>query len=154
THATVGGDEVKWITQPALVLSLAGGADDTYDGFLQMSEIFNLRLNADLVVLSACDTGKGKLRRGEGIVGLTRAFMYAGTHSVVASLWQVNDQSTSRFMECFYRNLKEGQSKAEALRQAKKQLMQIQVWSDTLKKEQSFTAPFYWAPFILIGSGN
>lgn len=95
THAILS-DEVKWITQPALVLSLAG-TDDTYGGFLQMGEIFNLRLNADLVVLSACDTGKGKLLRGEGIVGLTRAFMYAGTPSVVASLWKVNDESTSCF---------------------------------------------------------
>jgi len=149
THAILS-DEVKWITQPALVLSLAG-TDDTYDGFLQMGEIFNLRLEADLVVLSACETGKGKLHRGEGIVGLTRAFMYAGTPSVVASLWKVNDQSTSLFMEFFYRNLKEGQSKAEALRQAKKQLMQTRVWSDALRKEQSLAAPYFWAPFILIG---
>jgi CHAT domain-containing protein/Tfp pilus assembly protein PilF len=152
THAILS-DEVKWITQPALVLSLAG-TDETYDGFLQMKEIFNLRLNADLVVLSACDTGKGKLLRGEGIVGLTRAFMYAGTPSVAASLWKVNDQSTSLFMEFFYRNLKEGQPKAEALRQAKKQLMQTQVWSDALKEEQSLAAPYFWAPFILVGSGN
>ncbi len=82
------------------MLSLAG-ADDTYDGFLQMSEIFNLRLDANLVVLSACDTGTGKLRRGEGLIGLTRAFMYAGTPSVAVSLWKVNDQSTSLFMEFF-----------------------------------------------------
>src|SRR2546427_446394 len=80
--------------------------------------------DSGLVVPSGCDTGKGKLRRGEGIIGLTRAFMYAGTPSVVASLWKVSDQSTSLFMEFFYRNLKQGQSKAEALRQAKKQLMQ------------------------------
>jgi CHAT domain-containing protein len=152
THAIVG-DEVKWITQPALVLSLTG-TDDTYDGFLQMSEIFNLRLDADLVVLSACDTGRGKLRRGEGIIGLTRAFMYAGTPSVVASLWKVNDQSTSLFMEFFYHNLKEGQSKADALRHAKEQLMQARAWSDTVGEEQSFAAPYFWAPFILIGSGN
>lgn len=152
THAILS-DEIKWITQSALVLSTAG-TDDTYDGFLQMGEIFNLRLNADLVVLSACDTGKGKLLRGEGIVGLTRAFMYAGTPSVAASLWKVNDQSTSLFMEFFYRNLKDGQPKAEALRQAKKQLMQTQVWSDALKAEQSLAAPYFWAPFILIGSGN
>jgi CHAT domain-containing protein len=152
THAIVG-DEVKWITQPALVLSLAG-TDDTYDDLLQMSEIFNLRLDADLVVLSACATGRGKLRRGEGIIGLTRAFMYAGTPSVVASLWKVNDQSTSLFMEFFYRHLKEGQSKAEALRQAKKQLMQTRAWSDTLKEEQSLAAPYFWAPFILIGSAR
>jgi len=135
------------------VLSLAG-ADDTYDGFLQMSEIFNLRLDANLVVLSACDTGTGKLRRGEGLIGLTRAFMYAGTPSVAASLWKVNDQSTSLFMEFFYQNLKEGQSKADALRQAKKHLMQTRAWSDTVSEEQSFAAPYFWAPFVLIGRGN
>ena len=150
THAIVG-DEVRWITQPALVLSLAG-TDDTYDGFLQMNEIFNLRLDADLVVLSACETGKGKLRRGEGIIGLTRAFMYAGTPSVVASLWKVNDQSTSLFMEFFYQNLKDGQSKADALQQAKKQLMQAQI--EIAGQKRSLAAPYFWAPFILIGSGN
>lgn len=152
THAIVG-DEMKWVTQPALVLS-QDRADDVYDGFLQMGEIFNLRLNADLVVLSACDTGKGKLHRGEGIVGLTRAFFYAGTPSVVASLWKVDDQSTSILMEAFYRNLKEGKSKAEALQVAKTQLMQTHAWRDTLGKEQSFDAPYFWAPFVLIGSGS
>ncbi|MGH7964383.1 MAG: CHAT domain-containing protein [Candidatus Binatia bacterium] len=151
THAVLSG-EMKWITQPTVVLSLAG-TDDLYDGFLQMSEIFNLQLNADLVVLSACDTGKGKLHRGEGIIGLTRAFMYAGTPSVAASLWKVHDQSTSLFMEFFYRRLKEGQSKAASLRQAKKQMIYTQ--SDILGRgKDSLAAPYFWAPFILIGSGN
>ena len=71
-----------------------------------MSEIFNLRLSADLVVLSACETARGEMSRGEGIVGLTSAFLFAGSDSVVASLWNVNDESTSIFMEDFYRGLR------------------------------------------------
>lgn len=154
THAILR-DPGQRITQPSLVLSLAG-ADSPYDSFLQRGEIFNLRLNADLVVLSACDTGRGKLYQGEGVVGLTRSFMYAGTPSVVASLWKVNDESTSRFMEFFYRNLREGRSKAEALRQAKMELMQAPVWNEQLQDnlQHFYAAPWFWAPFILIGSGG
>jgi CHAT domain-containing protein len=153
THAVLS-EPVQRITQPALVLSSAG-ADSPYDSFLQMGEIFNLRLNADLVVLSACDTGRGKSYRGEGVVGLTRSFMYAGTPSVVASLWRVSDESTSRFMEFFYRNLKEGRPKAEALRLAKIELMETLVWNDQSQDEfPKFQSPYFWAPFILMGSGN
>jgi CHAT domain-containing protein/Flp pilus assembly protein TadD len=147
-HARAG-DAVGWTTQPTLVLSLAG-TDEKYDGFLQMSEILTLHLNADLVVLSACETAKGKMFRGDGIVGLTSAFLYAGSRSVVASLWAVNDQSTSVFMESFYRNLKEGVSKAEALRRARLQLMQAT--GDLEGTKVSYAAPYYWAPFILVGS--
>ncbi len=152
THAVMG-DEIKWLSQPALVLSQSD-TDETSDRFLRMEDIFNLRLNAGLVVLSACNTGKGKLVRGEGMIGLTRAFMYAGTPSVVASLWKVNDESTSLLMESFYQNLAAGQSKAEALQHAKTQLLQTLAWSDTRSAEQSFAAPYFWAPFALIGSGN
>jgi CHAT domain-containing protein len=112
------------------------------DGFLQAAEIFNLKLNADLVVLSACQTGLGKLVRGEGMVGLTRSFMYAGTPSVVVSLWSVSDMSTAALMGEFYKNLiKNKLSKTDALRQA--QL--------TLMRDEKYAHPFYWAPFILIG---
>lgn len=153
THAVLS-EPTQRITQPALVLSLAG-SESPHDSFLQMGEIFNLRLNADLVVLSACDTGRGKTYRGEGVVGLTRSFMYAGTPSVVASLWRVSDESTSRLMEFFYRNLKEGRSKAEALRQAKIELMQTLVWNEQSEDEfPKFASPYFWAPFILMGSGS
>ncbi len=153
THAILS-DPGKRITQPSLVLSVAG-AESPHDSFLQMGEIFNLRLNADLVVLSACDTGGGNVYRGEGIVGLTRAFMYAGTPSLVASLWKVSDQSTSPLMEFFYRYLQEGKSKAEALQQAKRELMQSSVWNEQLQDTLPlFSSPCFWAPFILIGSGN
>ena len=112
------------------------------DGFLQASEIFDLKLNADLVVLSACQTGLGKLVRGEGMVGLTRAFMYSGTPSVLVSLWSVSDMSTADLMGEFYKNLiKTKLSKTEALRKA--QL--------TLIAGEKYSHPFYWAPFILIG---
>jgi len=112
------------------------------DGLLQATEIFNLKLNADLVVLSACQTGLGKLVRGEGMVGLTRAFMYAGTPSVMVSLWSVSDMSTAALMGEFYKNLiKNKLSKTDALRKA--QL--------TLMSDEKYAHPFYWAPFILIG---
>lgn len=112
------------------------------DGFLQATEIFNLDLNSDLVVLSACQTGLGKLVRGEGIVGLTRAFMYAGTPSVLVSSWSVSDISTATLMGEFYKNLiKNKLGKTEALRKA--QL--------TLMSDEKYAHPFYWAPFVLIG---
>jgi CHAT domain-containing protein/uncharacterized protein HemY len=112
------------------------------DGFLQATEIFNLNLNADLVVLSACQTGLGKLIRGEGMVGLTRAFMYAGTPTVLVSLWSVSDVSTATLMGEFYKNLvKEKLSKTDALRKA--QLFML--------RDEKFAHPFYWAPFVIFG---
>lgn len=112
------------------------------DGLLQVHEIFNLKLNADLVVLSACETGLGKEVKGEGIVGMTRAFIYAGSTSVVTSLWKVSDVSTSQLMVDFYRNLTTGGvNKAEALRQAKLAMIE----------KSAFHHPYYWAPFVLAG---
>jgi CHAT domain-containing protein len=109
---------------------------------LQAGEIFDLKLNADLVVLSACQTGLGKLIRGEGMVGLTRAFMYAGTPSVVVSLWSVSDISTADLMAEFYKNLIINKlSKTDALRKAQLALI----------NNPGFSHPFYWAPFILVG---
>jgi CHAT domain-containing protein len=118
------------------------GRNSGEDGLLQAAEIFKLKLNADLVVLSACQTGLGKLVRGEGMVGLTRAFMYAGTPSVLVSLWSVSDMSTAALMGEFYKNLiKNKYSKTDALRKA--QL--------TLMADAKYAHPFYWAPFVLIG---
>jgi CHAT domain-containing protein len=152
THAVMG-DQVKWINQPALLLSpdQTGKPDD---GFLKMSEIFNLRLNASLVVLSACETARGKMSRGEGIIGLTSAFLFAGSRSVVASLWDVNDESTSLFMEAFYRGLKAGLTKPEALRQARLETMRRQISSPVTGEQESLASPYYWAPFILVGEWN
>jgi CHAT domain-containing protein/Tfp pilus assembly protein PilF len=113
------------------------------DGYIQTYEVFNMCLNADLVVLSACNTGLGKLRKGAGIIGISRAFLFAGVPSLVVSLWSVDDESTSIIMENFYQYLKEGLNKKQALRLAK---------IDYLKSSQSQGKdPFYWAPFILIG---
>lgn len=110
------------------------------DGVLSAYEIFNLKLKADLVVLSACETGLGKEVKGEGLMSLTRAFMYAGTPSVVVSLWNVNDESAADLMIRFYRNLKTTRmSKTEALRQA-----QLETINDN-------GFPFFWAPFVLMG---
>jgi CHAT domain-containing protein len=130
--------------QPALVLSLAGasGERDEYgvlDGFLRLDEVTHLKLNADLVILSACRTGQGKLHSGEGVHGLARAFLYAGSKGVVCSLWAVDDAQTARLMTALYRGLKDGRPAADALRDAQLAL---------LREGQ---APLYWAPFILIG---
>jgi CHAT domain-containing protein/tetratricopeptide (TPR) repeat protein len=125
-----------------LVLSLVDEKGGQVDGFLRMNEIYNLRLDADLVVLSACQTALGREIRGEGLQGLTRGFMYAGARSVVASLWKVDDESTAELMKRFYRAmLKEKRRPAEALRQAQLEMARDPRW----------TAPFYWAGFVLQG---
>ena len=113
----------------------------TEDGLLQVYEIFNLKLNADLVVLSACETGLGKQVKGEGLVGLTHAFFYAGTPSILVSLWKVQDRSTAELMVNFYQQLDRGKDKAEALRLAKLHLIQ----------RNRYAHPYYWAPFVLTG---
>jgi CHAT domain-containing protein len=122
-----------------LILSLAGSRSE--DGLLQGYEIFNLKLNADLVVLSACETGLGKEVKGEGLVGLSHAFFYAGTPSLVVSLWKVQDRSTADLMVNLYREIGRTQTKSEALRQAKLRLIQQNRYAD----------PYYWAPFVLTG---
>lgn len=125
-----------------VVLSLVGNT--TEDGFLRTDEIFNLRLGAPLVMLSGCETGLGKEKRGEGVIGLTRAFMYAGAPTVGVSLWSVADKSTAELMTDFYRRyLASGTrtSASTAMREA--QLAMI----DGKKN----SAPFYWAPFVLVG---
>src|SRR5262245_35645881 len=125
-----------------LVLSLVDEQGRPQDGFLRMHEIFNLRLPAELVVLSACQTGLGKNLDGEGLVGLTRGFMYAGAARVVASLWEVNDAATAELMKRFYRRmLQDGMRPAAALRAA-----QIEMW-----KRPQWQSPFYWGGFILQG---
>jgi tetratricopeptide (TPR) repeat protein len=135
THGILGlGDA----TQPALVLSLAGEQHGE-DGFLQLDEVTGLRLNADLVVLSACHTGQGKLHNAEGISGLARAFLSAGSRGVLCSLWPVDDRETGELMVDLYAGLKAGQPAAEALRDAQ------------LKRIQAGQPPLDWAPFILIG---
>ena len=139
----------------ALVLSLDEQlTEGRENGLLQVWEIFErLRLDADLVVLSACQTAKGELLGGEGLIGLTRAFQYAGARSVAATLWSVDDPTTSELMVRFYRHLRAGVPKAEALRAAQMELMrapiEIQRGERVVKKDAS--APYYWAAFQLYG---
>jgi CHAT domain-containing protein len=126
---------------------LAQDADRAEDGFLYAHEVMSMKLRARIVTLSACETGLGRLSRGEGLLGLTRAFLYAGASSVVVSLWSV-DQSTAKIMEHFYRNIAKGIPTAESLRRAKRTLI------GTRENGISFAHPFLWAPFVLVGNGR
>lgn len=123
----------------ALVLARDEGGQE--DGLLRVYEIFNMKLSADLVVLSACKTALGKEVTGEGLIGLTRAFFYAGVPSLVVSLWNVTDSPTPDLMLGFYRNLDRLGDKARALRDAKLELIGRNLYAH----------PAYWAPFILFG---
>lgn len=122
------------------VIFLSNLSDSQNDGFLEASEIVQLRLNSDLIVLSSCSSGLGKIDESEGIVGMAKAFYEAGAKSVIVSLWQVNDKYTSKLMALFYKNLSRGMNKSEALRQAKIRF----------RKEYS-PNPYYWSAFILSG---
>jgi CHAT domain-containing protein/Tfp pilus assembly protein PilF len=125
-----------------LVLSLVNEQGQEVDGFLRLYDIYNLRLGADLVVLSACRTALGKEIAGEGLIGLTRGFVYAGVPRVVASLWQVDDRATAELMENFYQAmLTRNERPAAALRSAQLAISQTKGWE----------SPFYWAAFTLQG---
>ena len=125
-----------------LVLSLVDEQGQDVNGFLRFHEIYNLELNADLAVLSACQTALGKEIKGEGLMGMTRGFMYAGVQRVAASLWRVGDRATAELMKRFYqRMLKEGLRPAAALRAAQVSMIEEKRWS----------APQYWAAFTLQG---
>lgn len=123
-------------------LYLAHEPASAEDGLLQVHEIGDLDLSAELVVLSACETGLGSMVRGEGLVGLSRAFLSAGARNLVVSLWKVEDRSTADLMVAFYRRLHQGEPPVRALRGAKLQL---------LSEGSRWTEPYYWAPFVLVG---
>jgi CHAT domain-containing protein len=120
------------------------GRESAEDGFLTARELLELDLNAELAVLSACNTGRGERKAGEGVVGLSWALLVAGCPSVVVSQWGVDDASTATLMIDFYRNLTQGRQKADALRQA----------ALRLERRQRTRHPYYWASFVLIGSGK
>lgn len=120
-----------------------GGGQDRVNGLLTAAEIFSLKLNADLVFLSACDTGRGKLV-GDGVIGLSRSFISAGVSSVMVSLWAVSDDSTAYLMAEFYKNIQHNPDKAQALRQA---------MLTTMKKGE-YANPKQWAAFTLIGEAE
>jgi CHAT domain-containing protein len=125
-----------------IVLSLFDETGRSQNGFLRLNEIYNLNLAADLVVLSACQTALGKETRGEGLIGLTRGFMYAGVPRVVATLWRINDRATAEFMGYFYEAmLNQQEPPSKALRTA-----QIRMW-----ETDKSAIPHYWSAFILQG---
>ncbi|MEP6707648.1 MAG: CHAT domain-containing tetratricopeptide repeat protein [Pyrinomonadaceae bacterium] len=144
THGLLNADRPQFT---GLVLSLVGNKNN--DGFLRTDEVFNMNVGAPLVMLSACETGLGKEKRGEGVIGLTRAFMYAGAPTVGVSLWSVADKSTAELMTDFYRRLL-GSAAAPSVAAAPPAaaMREAQLAMITGKK---YSAPFYWAPFVLIG---
>lgn len=113
------------------------------------AEIYNLPVKTELVVLSACQTGIGQIRKGEGMMSLSRAFMYSGSPSVVASLWAVDDEKTEQLMDFFYENLKKGLDKDKALRQAKLDYLEVGI---NMEEEQDYFNPYYWSAFIITGN--
>lgn len=141
THGVLDGAHLE---RSGLLLAAEEG--DGGDGFLNLFEIFDMNISSDLVVLSACETARGELLRGEGIVGLAGGFLLAGGRAVVASLWKVDDRSTEELMAALYRRLGSARSVAEALRQAKLD------WLRSSGSERS--DPFPWAAFVLIGDGE
>ncbi|MEG3919575.1 CHAT domain-containing protein [Microcoleus sp. T3_A4] len=143
--ATHGFANSKHPELSGLVLSLVDEKGTLQNGYLRLNDIFNLNLPAELVVLSACQTGLGKDVKGEGLVGLTRGFMYAGAPRVVVSLWSVEDQVTSELMTRFYKKmLQDKLAPAAALRSAQIEVLQLSEWQ----------SPYYWAAFGLQGEWN
>jgi CHAT domain-containing protein/Tfp pilus assembly protein PilF len=140
--ATHGLIDARTPELSGLMLSRVGEDGKPKEGFLSLADVYNLQLGADLVVLSGCETALGREVRGEGLVGLTRGFLYAGAARVAASLWRVQDRATAELMGRFYRAmLQEGKSPAAALREA-----QLAIRSD-----RRWRAPYYWAAFVLQG---
>jgi len=129
-------------TDPAMSRIFLNGQGNE-DGSLYCGEIYNLNMNADLVVLSACETGLGKISTGEGVIGLSRALVYAGAKNIIVSFWKVADESTAELMVDFYKIHLQDKSKSfsESLQHAKLDLM----------KNEKYASPYYWAPFVLIG---
>lgn len=138
THAVV---DDRNTLRSRLLLSQDSTGDQSSEVYVY--ELKNMQLNAELVTLSACNTGIGNIQKGEGVMSLARAFMNAGAQSVLMSLWAVSDQSTADLMNLFYKNLSEGMDKAQALRQAKLQYL--------AKADRPAANPYYWASFVLIG---
>jgi len=137
-------NQVTGLAQSSLVLSNAHGKN----GYLTMADAFTLKLNADFINLSACNTGGGKKIKGEGIIGLTRAFLYAGTSSIAVTLWSVESSSAENLSIGLFENLKEGKKQAEAIRQIKIKMIKGKA------KQPYYRQPFYWAPFVMYGKNG
>lgn len=139
SHALVDGADPMY----SKIVFTQDKSDSLDDGFLHAFELLNNNLNAEMAVLSACNTGYGQIEQGEGVMSLAQAFFYSGAKSVVMSLWPANDYSTAEVMDKFYRYLSQGESKSEALRKAKLEYLES---SDNIKSH-----PYYWAQFIANG---
>ena len=139
THGYFGKD-LPGIKEPVLVLTLVPHGTD---GFLRMSKVAGLKMNADVVALTACQSGLGRNISGEGTMGMGRAFQYAGARSVIMSLWSVAEKSSVQLVESLFKHIKEGKGKLEALRAARTEIRQA-----------GYDHPFFWAPFILVGEVN
>ncbi|HMK34411.1 MAG TPA: tetratricopeptide repeat protein [Desulfomonilaceae bacterium] len=139
THGYFGAD-LPGIMEPVLVLTLVPPGTD---GYLRMTEVMGLNMNADIVALTACQSGLGKRTAGEGTMGMGRAFQYAGAKSVLMSLWSVSEVSSVNLVKSFFRNIKDGKSKSEALVLARRDI-----------RKKGFDHPFFWAGFILVGEEN
>ncbi|HHT9121830.1 MAG TPA: CHAT domain-containing protein [Candidatus Wunengus sp. YC63] len=139
THADLPG-KVQGIKEPFLLLGQVEnkGKDD---GFLTMSEVLDLELNAEMVVLSACVTGRGKVMEGEGVMNFARAFQHAGARSVLVSLWDVASKEAVEYMEIFYKHVKDGKNRTDAMKLARKEI------------KSRYPHPFYWSVFVLYGEG-
>ena len=139
THGYFGKD-LPGIKEPVLVPALIPPGTD---GFLRMSEVAGLKMNADVVALTACQSGLGRNISGEGTMGMGRAFQYAGAKSVLMSLWSVAEKSSVQMVESFFKHMKEGKNKLEALKLAREEI-----------RKAGYDHPFFWAPFILVGEVN
>ncbi|PYV53572.1 MAG: hypothetical protein DMG98_20675 [Acidobacteria bacterium] len=139
--ATHGVVDPRQPEMSGLILSLIDRKGRKQDGYLRLGDIYKLRLSADLVVLSSCESALGKDLEAEGIIGLPRGFLYAGAKSVIASLWKVNDQATAKLMAGLYARIQRGESPSSALRGAQLEMVHDEQWSK----------PYYWAAFALQG---
>jgi CHAT domain-containing protein len=139
--ATHGMMDPRHPEMSGLVLSMFNNKGEYQDGYLRLSDVYNLKLSADLVVLSSCESALGRDLGSEGIMGLPRAFLYAGARSVLVSLWKVDDEATVPLMKIFYSRLQRGEDPGRALRAAQLDMLKNTQWSD----------PYYWAGFVLEG---
>jgi CHAT domain-containing protein len=139
--ATHGVVDARHPEMSGLILSLIDRRGRKQDGYLRLGDIYKLKLSADLVVLSSCDSALGKDLDSEGIIGLPRGFLYAGARSVIASLWKVSDEATARLMSGLYTRIQRGESPGSALRGAQLEIAREEQWSK----------PYYWAAFVLQG---
>ena len=140
THGYFGKDLPG--IQPVLVMTLLDQPKGQ-DGFLRLSEVMSLKLNCEITTLTACQTGLGPQLSGEGTMGMGRAFQYAGAKSVLMSLWSVFESASVNLVESFFKHLREGENKLEALRLTRDEI-----------RRAGYNHPFYWAPFTLVGEVN